>query len=627
MSNSIKFCGSWWHSPSLLEPMPGPWAGREIHELDIVDAWEKILDWHYSRGLNVIVTQISPHFKDRTILGWGFQYVLDFKKFPEARTFSSDFVIRNAERVSRILSLARNCGIKLLLHHYNFMAPKNFVETHPKLLKKWARNTNRDYMQDMGSQRTICDRIGTLYGNICWREKVYKDFMISVWQELFEKFPDLDGIVTTPGENQFCICDDCTVGAKDNSVPELMKARKQHAHEFLSDFVATFERIMSENDKMGIMRLWGIKNLPREEVDENLYPKTLPYLIKYRWFDAVNAGPDELVVDWIKRGYEVWVADDLWGENAGPVQWNRPEYFRELVQQSQKLGITGLLSHQNCDWETASIPGLVQQLSAECYCHYLQNPDDQSQTWINQWYQEHFGRASDLVKQAVSECAEFVLNISRIVLTGAEGYTFGMANGLFTRVGRIGNRVPDWIRGDLAEIYEYMEAARQGKWKPDIYESLYPEAQSPFALLAKMADSAKRAIDKLDKACGIVPKKVHRQLDWLGAGARLCFYQSQEYQHACRAAVLIAALEGDYPPEVRDEITSSAAKHMEQTVKAAQLEREALLDLPAGIMDFNRTLSNSVPPDYTDIARWSVLTTRRDELAQFQKMLKMESKK
>jgi len=326
--------GAWWHAPSLLEPMPGPWCGYEIYGMDVVEGWKRILGWHVEHGLTTLITQIGPHFKDRTVLGWGFHYVLDFPGHPEARTFSENFVQRNRERLHGVLEYARQSGISVYLHHYNFMAPKNFVEAHEPLLRKWRINADRlPAQQDMGSLRVYCDRLRTLYGNLCWREPVYKEFMVALWHELFDSFPTLAGIVSTPGENQYCFCPDCTRGAERQEYAEWMRAREPIKHEFLSDFVRTFREVMKARNKHAVMRLWGMKTFQSELLNKELYPDDITYLVKYRWFDAVDAGPDPLVTEWMSQGYDTWVADDLWGENAGPAQWNRPRYFRELAQQ------------------------------------------------------------------------------------------------------------------------------------------------------------------------------------------------------------------------------------------------------------------------------------------------------
>lgn len=33
-AKQFRYRGAWWHAPSLLEPIPGPWAGFEIYGQD-----------------------------------------------------------------------------------------------------------------------------------------------------------------------------------------------------------------------------------------------------------------------------------------------------------------------------------------------------------------------------------------------------------------------------------------------------------------------------------------------------------------------------------------------------------------------------------------------------------------
>jgi hypothetical protein len=225
----FQFKGCWWHSPSILEPMPGPWCGYEIYGMEVVEAWKRILDWHKAHGLDGIITQISSHFKDRTVLGWGFQYVLDFDPHPEARTFSRDFVERNRRRMTRVLEYAYKIGLKMYIHHYNFMAPKNFVQAHSELLTKWKINADRPRLSDMGTQRMICDRIGTIWGNLCWREPVYQAFMKDLWDELFEAFPTLSGVLTTPGKNSIACAPTARGGRKNPKRRKLSQAASKTA--------------------------------------------------------------------------------------------------------------------------------------------------------------------------------------------------------------------------------------------------------------------------------------------------------------------------------------------------------------------------------------------------------------
>jgi hypothetical protein len=616
----FQFKGSWWHSPSILEPMPGPWAGYEIYGMEVVEAWKRILDWHKTHGLDGIITQISSHFKDRTVLGWGFQYVLDFDRHPEARTFSHEFVERNRRRMTRVLEYADKIGLKMYIHHYNFMAPKNFVQAHSGLLAKWKINADRPRHSDMGTQRVICDRIGTTWGNLCWREPVYQAFMKELWDELFEKFPALTGVLTTPGENQYCLCPDCTRGARNSEPGELFRARKEIAHEFLSDFCRAFTDAMKKNNKQGIFRLWGVKSGLAEQFDTSSYPKEIPYMIKYHWFDIIDTGPDPLIADWQSRGFKVWVSHDLWGENAGPAVWNRPEYIRRFVEECRKLDVEGIVSHQNNDWGTAGIPGWVQGLNLKCYCRVLGRPVLRDEEWLAREYIQKFGLVGPQIQKAVELYSDFIFNITKIVKIGGEGYTFGVPHPLYPGVGRIGNRVDDWVRGDLGELADYIEEAQAHGWVTDLFERLNMGDRDPFNRLARMKQNAATAIKKLERLRDRVSADVLGEFEWILTSARLCRHQSEEYWHMARAAVFRAAWAGEKRPAVRSELAKKAVVEMEGAIRAVERIREDLLELQTSAMDFNRTLRAAIPED-VDIGRAFYLGSREHELECLRKEL------
>lgn len=615
MTDAFQYSGSWWHSPSILEPMPGPWAGYEIHTMDVVNAWRRILDWHKEHGLDTVITQISSHFKDRTVLGWGFQYVLNFDRHPEARTFGAKFVARNRRRMSQILEYADKLGIRLFLHHYNFMAPAKFVHAHPSLLSKWSSMQQMNDAPYMVKTRLVCDRIGTLYGNLCWREPVYQAFMKDVWDELLQTFPTLTGILTTPGENQYCLCPDCTRGAHSFDPDELMRARNAIAHEFLSDFCRTFSESMARHRKVGVFRLWGVKGSIDEEFDTSAYPKDLPYMIKYHWFDIIDTGPDPLIADWKRRGYRIWVSHDLWGENAGPVLWNRHDYICRFVETCRTLGVEGIVSHQNNDWETAGIPSFVQGLNLVSYCRAIRSSTDTDDQWLADEYIEKFGTVGAKVYEAMRSYSDFVFHISKIVKIGGEGYTFGIPHPLYPGVGRIGNRVDEWVRGELGELADYIDYAYEHGWDGDLFATRNVGECDLLTRLARMRRNAEAGLSMLESMQDQIPSSARGEFDWLTVSARLCLHQATEYWHMSRVAVLRAAWIGERRPEVRKELATQAIAEMNLAIAAVERIREDLLELPTPTMDFVRTLRSPMS-EYLDCGRTFYLHNRETELVQ-----------
>jgi hypothetical protein len=377
---------------------------------------------------------------------------------------------------------------------------------------------------------------------------------------------------------------------------------------------------MKKNKKQGIFRLWGVKSGLAEQFDTSAYPKEIPYMIKYHWFDIIDTGPDPLIADWGNRGFKVWVSHDLWGENAGPAVWNRPEYIRRFVEECRNLGAEGIVSHQNNDWGTAGIPGWLQGLNLKCYCGELGHPAGRAEEWVTRDYIQKFGEVGPQIRQAVEQYSDFIFNITKIVKIGGEGYTFGVPHPLYPGVGRIGNRVDGWVRGDLGELADYIEHAQAHGWDADLFETLDMKERDPFHVLTRMIQNAETALETLEPLRVQIPAEAQGEYEWILTSARLCLHQAWEYLHMCRTAVLRAAWTGEKRPETRTRLKDRAIAEIKEAVRAVERIREDLLELQTSAMDFNRTLRAEIPEN-VDLGRAFYLGAREYELECLRKEL------
>ena len=123
----------WWLHPAYLEGAPGPWIPPSQFTDDPVPTWKRAIDWMADNGINIVIADIPPFWKDRIYMGWGYHYCIDFDKFPEARVFSSRFARKNRAVLNEIFTYAADKGVQPFTHHYNFCAPVPFVHAHPEL--------------------------------------------------------------------------------------------------------------------------------------------------------------------------------------------------------------------------------------------------------------------------------------------------------------------------------------------------------------------------------------------------------------------------------------------------------------------------------------------------------------
>ena len=162
-SAGFDHVGVWYFLPSFFEYSLGPWQPTMPSNPDLVGLWKQTIDWYADNGLNFIVIQLGPYGgktvpigADRVRHGWGYHYVLNFDKFPEARCttdnpmqrhpdaqpFEPDSIKRNQEIVRAVTDYGKEKGVAVYTHHYNFLAPTTFVDAnrdeilHLEVLKK-----------------------------------------------------------------------------------------------------------------------------------------------------------------------------------------------------------------------------------------------------------------------------------------------------------------------------------------------------------------------------------------------------------------------------------------------------------------------------------------------------------
>jgi hypothetical protein len=595
-ANPISGRGNWWHFPSLLEPGAGPWGGFEIYGQDPVSAWRSILDWMKANDMNLLITQIPPHFKDRVVMGWGFHYVLDFDEFPEARVFSADFVARNRDRVNRILDHAGKVGVAVYLHHYNYMATRPFIERHPVLLRKWRVNTNRGFK----SYLSVPDRLRYLRGNVCWREKLYQQFVIGCWRELFRKMPGCTGVVSTPGEANMCYCEDCTRGARDSSTEELDRAHRANAWEVTADFCHQFGAALAQFNRKPVLRTWKAQEL------EGKLPTAVPKMIKYSIFDCFWGGPDPQIRRWMEKGHEVWVSKEIFGENAGAVIWNNARYFRELVETCRRMGVKNLVSHHNVDYGTASMPLKVQQLNLICFTRYLRDPGLRTDGWVDGEYEKIFGPAGARVRVGVEAYSECVLGITRTFDSSGEGFTFPAYRD-FADIGKY--EADQWVRNGLNSVKQYAGFLEHNAWTDGIFDRFAREGNDVFRYMEECMASAHRGMAILAECGPRIPSAARGEFEALQASARLALRMIRVMYLRQRACVFSLGVSKVSDRDTRRRLAGTAVSLLREAALEFERFREDILELPHDHIDFGRTLQ--VPKNREAIEFWHGINVDR----------------
>jgi len=568
----FEFVGTWWFYPSFLESPPGPWDKSHIYGDDAVRNWKAAIDWMAKRGLNVLVSGIPPFCKDRVYHDWGYHYVLNFPDHPESKTFTDEFVEGNRLRLKEIFAHARKRGVKPFIHHYNFCAPVPFVKAHRELVEKISlRDDARHNLQDWQ---------GLLYGNVCWNEQVYRDYMKACWGEFLETFPEAEGIMVTPGECGRCACPEC-----------------QDRLATLSDFVKTFVESVEGAGRLPVVRAWAT-GLDASVVEA--FPKGVPCVIKYSVFDVIDAPPDPAIQPWIDAGHRVWLSKEIkGGENAGPIAWFDPGFFRDVAANSRKLGAEGLISIDNSDGGFLGMRHKVQQILLEMFVHYGKGGRAGEEKWVGE-LEPWFGTHSEKVFSAVKAYSKAILNLSKLVYSPTEGFGWladyhfrgpGRWPGTLGLKDRHGLHPPEWVRardklGSIADVVEYL---RDNPWEEGVFERVSEGRVDPVKFASRLETAAAKGVRALEAIPDEeIPRKGLKELALLRTSSKIALHEIAWVRHWLWARVLYAGATSPSPKEVRRELAAEMAREFGAVHFHLRRFMECGLDLPHDSIDFQR---------------------------------------
>jgi len=278
----------------------------EIFEDHPVQAWRKILTWLKSMDVDYIIAVISPRFRDFVWHDWPFPYVCDLPKYPEAKMFPPEILARHRVLTNQVVDIAAEMGIDVYFSHFNFAAPRGFIEAHKRLYDKYRKTRGQG---TVGHDQ--CNFMGTILGNICWNDPIYRNFMQYCWEEFFKAVPKARGFMVTPGEHADCQCPKCRGPAlAEDAVRTGIMSTKQ-------DFIRTFVDAMTRLGRESLVRTWGLG------ADSEDFPKATAYMPKYHVFDCFDAPIDPGTEQVMTSGRPIHLTFVQNGENNSSVSTPR----------------------------------------------------------------------------------------------------------------------------------------------------------------------------------------------------------------------------------------------------------------------------------------------------------------
>lgn len=566
--------GIWWFQPSFLEHPEGPWGVCTDREESPLRLWKACLSWLADHGLDSAFIHfgpfggdLSPFANDRVRTGWGFHYLLDFERFPEARTFDRATLARNRELLNAICAHGKEVGCRVYTHHYNFSAPKPFVEA----------NRERLLGVEVGSRRErkvlypgFCDQRLILHRNLCWNSDLYRAFMVACWKETCRAIPDLAGILVTPGENARCPCVRC-VGPTDDPSAPFSTSRERLAT--LGDFAKTFTATMIEERRAPLIRAWAAgKSRPWMDV----FPKEATIFLKYSFFDVVDSPADPAIADWVASGHRVVATPEIQGgENGGPQLWRRPDYLAEVVANTIRAGASGVVACVNSEHGFLSTPLRVQHAPTLLFAHAAQTDGGVGAEAISREHDRSiFGAAGDAIHDGLADASGVMFLLPRIVFEPEEGYTWQFSYHFFedSWPGGLGRTIDaePWIAGELASLKALLEAARTRPFtEPFAAESLGGRLD-PIARLAAARDSALAGEKRVLEAAPLIHDSVAADYSLVKTSVRLAVLQAEEWLAFLRARVCFEAASGPNDEALRAQLAARCLVEFDHAISALE---------------------------------------------------------
>jgi len=595
---------------------------------DLAQLWIQTIDWFADQGMNLAVIQLGPYGgssvpigADRIRFGWGYHYVLDFKKFPEAKCFDNDFVRRNQDIVRKVTEHGKKRGVDIYTHHYNFLAPVPFVDAHPEITRlEYLRRGNF-----VDFKLPCWDLRKKLYYDVCWNKPLYKEFLLSCFTEYLEMFPAAAGILVTPGERARCRCVDCIGERRDEA--DSAAGRYQDSPEkrrTLADFVTVFDSAVKAVGRKPLVRSW-IAGINEEWVD--VLPKGVTYVTKYSVFDLTDGGPDPIVKPWIDAGHDIWLMKEIIGnENAGPMVLTIPEAFDKIAEETLALGVKGIIGVYNAEFGFQFKNKKVQYTNELLFANATGRRKGSCEKVCQEYYDSIFGDLGADVLTAVRDYGKVPFNMSRLIGSHEEGFTwefpyyfadfFGKKNGHPGTIGSGLDPAP-WLAREIVPLPKYVAYLKDHPWDDKFQDKITGDGKHPIDFLTELEESARRGLEQLENLAPRVQASAREEMELLINSAKLAYSTAKQWRHFFQARLYYAGALGPTPREIKRELAAKAIAKYKLGLEEVKAQGPLLENLvPLNVIDPQLTLNNRYRRHLKQREGWE-LPTLEKELAPF----------
>ena len=603
--------GILYFSPGFFEYSLGPWQPTLPSNPDLVDLWTKTIDWYADNGLNYIVIQLGPYGgdnvpigSDRIYLGWGYHYVLNFDRFPEARCtvesgnrfrpdarpFSQDEIRRNQEIVRSITDHGCEKGVGVYTHHYNFYAPTCLVDAHSELAHLETLRAGNFVDREL----PCWDGRQLLHPDLCWNKPLYREFLVACFEEYCDLFPNAAGILVTPGERARCTCIHC-IGprAGERAARAARYQDSPQKRQTIAHFVETFDRTLRAKGRDRLVRSW-IAGINHEWTE--VLPKGVKYLTKYSVFDVTDGGPNPIVLPWIDSGHDMGFMKAILGnENAGPIVMVVPEVFDQVAKRSSAHGVTHMTGVCNSAYGLTYKRMRVQTTAEVLFANAFGRRRGNGWEVCEKLYRDIFGEFGPSILKAARDYSEVPLKISRVLGTPLEGYTheqhlrFANFPGKpRSHPGPIAgiNDPADYLARDIVKFGRYVEYLQEHPWSDDFRQKVTGRRQDPIEFFRTITARAKRGVDALEDLTPRVDAEARDEAELLMLSAGIAHSTGVLWEHFMTGRLDYEGALGTAPLETRKNLARKAVQRYELGLHAVRRQLALIERMePFGVFD------------------------------------------
>jgi len=178
-----------------------------------------------------------------------------------------------------------------------------------------------------------------------------------------------------------------------------------------------------------------------------------------------------------------------------------------------------------------------------------------AQQAAERYYTNIFGPYGPPILSAVNKYSQTPFNISRMVHSHGEGYTWRFAYRFLSTgwPGTIGRNLdaPDWAAQGIVPLERYIEYLATNPWTPDFREIVTGAGQDPLDVLNNLTALASEGLRELRPLAPNFAGAAREEIDLLINSAHLAYYTARKWSFFFAARMFYSAAMGSAPEPQR----------------------------------------------------------------------------